>query len=109
MCITFIKLNSEAQCATRIVCEWHLLIAGRSQKVFRRRLRRYQRDTGGMPIARLVPFSIRAEAAVPEYPEKYHRGIHRRPILSRDLAERHARKVADMRVGVYISMHMRRV
>jgi len=41
--ILFIKLSSEAQCVTRIVCKWRLLITGRSQKMFRWHLRRYQR------------------------------------------------------------------
>lgn len=95
--------------ATRDSNRLHLLIAWRSQKMFRRRLRLYQRSTDGMPIARLVPLSARAEATVPEYPETYHQGIHRHPILSRDLAERHARKLADMRVEVYISMRVHRV
>jgi len=64
--------------------------------MFRRCLRRYQRDTSDMPIAQLVPYSVRVEATMPEYQETYHRGIHRRPILSRDLTERHAQKVADI-------------
>lgn len=42
-CILFTKLSNEAQCATWIVCEWRLLIASRSQKMFRWHLRRYQR------------------------------------------------------------------
>jgi len=48
-----------------------------------------------------VPFCTRAEAA--EGVGRVPLGIHRRPILSRDLAERHARKVADMRAGAYPS------
>lgn len=71
--------------------------------MFRQRLRRYQRyhtTTDGMPIARLVPPFARVEAPGAGISGDVPPGIHRRPILSRDLAERHARKVADMRVGV---------
>jgi len=57
-------------------------------------------DLAGMPM--LAPFSIRAEATGPRVS-----GIHRCPISSRDLAEHHARKVADMRVGAYPSTRAR--
>lgn len=47
--ILFIKLSSEAQRATRIVAFTYRRLI--SQKMLRRHLRWYQRDTGGMPIA----------------------------------------------------------
>lgn len=108
--VLFIKLSSEAQRATRIVCKWRLLIAGRSlRRCFADVFADIREIRVACQLLRLVPLSARAEATVPEYPETYHRGIHRRPILSRDFAERHARKVADMYIKVYMSMRVPRV
>lgn len=70
--ILCVESSSTAQHATQITCEWRLPSPTDPGRCFADVFADI-RGTPGMPIARLVPPSARAEAARPEYPETYRR------------------------------------